>query len=68
MYEKVKEAVRQLESAMRIEDVNPTKGLPEELFIFSTTLVPIVNIDLFVTNENKQLLLAWRDGISPAVV
>lgn len=63
MYKKVKEAIMQLQDAMKAEGVDPTKGLPEELFIFSTTLVPIVNIDLFITNEKKQLLLAWRDDI-----
>ncbi len=63
MYEKVKESILQLQNAMKEEGVDPTKGLPEELFIFSTTLVPIVNIDLFVTNEKKQILLSWRDDI-----
>lgn len=63
MYEKVNEAIKRLQDAMEAEGVDATKGLPEELFIFSTTLVPIVNIDLFVTNENGQLLLAWRDDI-----
>ena len=63
MYEKVKAAIQQLQEAMKIEGVDPTEGLPEELFIFSTTLAPIVNIDLFITNENHEILLAWRDDI-----
>ena len=63
MYEKVRDAVRQVQDAMKLEGVDPTKSLPEELFIFATTLVPIVNVDLFVTNEKGQLLLAWRDEI-----
>lgn len=63
MYEKVKEAIIRLQDAMKTEGVDSTKGLPEELFIFSTTLVPIVNIDLFVINEKGQLLLTWRDDI-----
>ena len=63
MYEKVKEAILQLQLSMDEEGVDPTEGLPKELFIFSTTLVPIVNIDLFVTNEKRQLLLAWRNDI-----
>lgn len=48
---------------MKEEGVDSTKGLPEKLFIFSTTLVPIVNFDLFVTNEKRQLFLVWRDDI-----
>lgn len=63
MYEKVSEEILRLQAVMKEEGVDPTKGLPEELFIFATTLVPIVNIDLFVTNEKRQLLLAWRDDI-----
>jgi len=63
MYERVSDAILQLKQAMKEEGVDPTKGLPEDLFIFSTTLVPIVNIDLFVTNEKHQLLLSWRDDI-----
>ena len=63
MYEKVKEAIIQLKNAMELENVNPTEGLPEELFVFSSTLIPLVNVDLLVTNENGQLLLSWRDDI-----
>ena len=61
MYENVNNAIKVLKKAMEIDGVDPVKGLPEELFIFSTTLVPIVNIDLFVTNDKHQLLLSWRD-------
>lgn len=63
MFKNVKRAVEELKRAMEVDGVDPVKGLPEELFIFSTTLVPIVNIDLFVTNDKNQLLLAWRDDI-----
>lgn len=63
MGEKVSAAIEELKKAMELENVDPMRGLPEELFIFSTTLVPIVNIDLFVTNDKHQLLLSWRDDI-----
>ena len=63
MGEKVSRAIEELKRAMESENVDPTQGLPEDLFIFTTTLVPIVNIDLFVTNEKHQLLLSWRDDI-----
>jgi len=42
------------------EGIDPTKGLPKELFHFATTLIPCSNIDLFITRGN-QLLLTWRD-------
>lgn len=63
MFENVKKAVEELKRAMEADGVDPTKGLPEQLFIFSTTLVPIVNIDLFITNDEHQLLFVWRDDI-----
>ncbi len=63
MYDNVNKAVVELKKAMETEGVDPTRGLPESLFIFSTTLVPVVNVDLFVTNDDHQLLLTWRDDI-----
>lgn len=61
--EKVSKALEELKKAVYEEGVEPCKGLPEELFIFSTTLAPTVNIDLFLTNEKRQLLLAWRNDV-----
>ncbi len=63
MYENVNRVIKELKKAMSLDGVDPTKGLPDELFVFSTTLVPIVNIDLFITNNRHQLLLSWRDDI-----
>ncbi len=45
---------------MEEEKIDPTKGLPQELFLFATTLMPCPNVDLFIT-RGKQLLLSWRD-------
>ena len=61
MYEKVIDAVEKLRKAMEEEGVDPTMGLPEELFILSTAIVPTVNVDLFITNKKHQLLLSWRN-------
>lgn len=58
---KVEQAVKNLEKAMSEEGVNPINGLPEELFVFATTLMPVPNIDLFITNQSGQVLLTWRD-------
>lgn len=60
MSEKVNHAIEQLQRAMDEEGVNPTNGLPKELFHFATTLIPCANIDLFISRGN-QLLLIWRD-------
>lgn len=42
---------------------NPENGLPEEVFLMTSALVPIANIDLFIVNDNNQILLLWRDDI-----
>lgn len=60
MYEKVNRALENLKKAMDEEVVDPTQGLPQELFVFATTLFPCPNIDLFITRGNN-LLLTWRD-------
>lgn len=42
---------------------DPTKGLPEEIFLFATEITPMVNVDLLIRNKENQILLAWRDDI-----
>ena len=42
---------------------DPTKGLPEELFTFATTITPMINVDLFVKNSKGQVLMSWRDDL-----
>lgn len=37
------------------------QGLPEELFLAISTILPIPNVDLLVLNERREILLAWRD-------
>lgn len=40
---------------------NPIKGLPEDVFLMISALIPIANVDLFVFNNKKELLLMWRN-------
>jgi ADP-ribose pyrophosphatase YjhB (NUDIX family) len=40
---------------------NPTKGLPQEIFDFVTSIMPMVNVDLLIKDENNRTLLSWRD-------
>lgn len=61
MSEKLKVAIQNLQSAIREEGINPAEGLGEPLFLLATSLVPITNIDLFIVNEQGQLLFLWRD-------
>ena len=42
-------------------DIQPQGGLPENLFLMISGLVPLVNVDLLVTNSRGQLLLSRRN-------
>jgi ADP-ribose pyrophosphatase YjhB (NUDIX family) len=51
-----KEAIVYLEQQI----ADPSKGLPEEIFLFITRLTPMVNVDLLIKDEKGRTLLAWR--------
>jgi ADP-ribose pyrophosphatase YjhB (NUDIX family) len=40
---------------------DPGTGLPYELFLFISRLVPMVNVDLLISDNQDRLLLTWRD-------
>ncbi len=40
---------------------DPRTGLGSEVFHFVSSLVPMVNVDLLVKNNNGEKLLTWRD-------
>ena len=44
----------------RIED--STRGLPEDIFLFVSSITPLVNVDILIKNEKNQILLSWRNG------
>lgn len=58
---KVSEAIQKLKIAMNEEGVNPRDILPLDLFEFSTSLLPFINVDLIIQNCKDQILLSWRD-------
>ena len=39
----------------------PGKGLPHDLFVYLSRLVPLVNVDLLINDESGATLLTWRD-------
>ena len=43
----------------KIDD--PRKGLPEELFLFVTTITPMINVDLLIKDNERRTLLVWRE-------
>jgi len=61
MGKRVCEAIEELKKTMYEEGIDSTPGLPQDLFVFATTLFPCPNIDLFITRRDK-LLLAWREN------
>lgn len=48
---------------LRNAQLDAKNGLPEELFLAISGLVPIANVDLLITNERKQLLLSRRNDM-----
>lgn len=53
-----------LQQAIKFLDkqiVNPSQGLPEEIFLFISRTTPLVNVDLLIKDNQGRTLLAWRD-------
>lgn len=57
----VASTIDKLKDEMQAANIKPECGLGMEMFLFSSTLMPVVNVDLLVTNTNHEVLLAWRD-------
>ncbi len=53
--------VSELEAEMKTSGVDPRIGLPESLFLFVSSVTPLINVDLLVRVKDKGLLFAWRD-------
>lgn len=53
----IAEAVKFLDKQIK----NPSKGLPEEVFLFASRIVPMANVDLLIKDEKGRTLLSWRD-------
>jgi ADP-ribose pyrophosphatase YjhB (NUDIX family) len=50
-------AISTLESAIG----DPRHGLPEEIFLFVSRIIPMVNVDLMIQDQAGRTLLTWRD-------
>ena len=50
-------AIAALQSAIG----NPRSGLPEEIFLFVSRIIPMVNVDLLIQDDAGRTLLTWRD-------
>lgn len=38
----------------------PQNGLPQPVFDFASSIVPMINVDLLVRNNKGEILLSWR--------
>lgn len=54
-------AIQNLKEEMQAAGIVQEQGLGTELFHFSSTLAPVVNVDLLVTDKDGRVLLSWRD-------
>lgn len=57
----LQQSILDLKQEMVENSILPEKGLGDDLFLFASTLMPVVNVDLLVTNRHGQILLTWRD-------
>ena len=46
---------------LKLSEIDGRYGLPEDVFLALSALVPIANVDLLVIDKEKGLLLSWRD-------
>ena len=56
-------AIQNIKDEMNKEGIEQEKGLGTELFHFSSTLAPVVNVDILVIDEKGRVLLSWRDDV-----
>lgn len=56
MSSKIKSYINFLESNIN----NRFEGLPEEIFKFTSSITPLINVDLLIIKSNN-ILLTWRD-------
>lgn len=59
--EELEATISRLRQIIKEQGLDFTKGLPESLFVFATTLMPVINIDILASNEKGEVLLTWRD-------
>jgi ADP-ribose pyrophosphatase YjhB (NUDIX family) len=57
LYMNLKEVIDSL--YLYIKD--PAEGLPEDVFLFTSEITPLINVDLLIKNEAGDTLLTWRD-------
>lgn len=55
------DALRRSIEALEAGQSDPRRGLPEDVFLFVSRIVPLVNVDLLIQDDRSRTLLTWRD-------
>ena len=61
--ELLEEKIEDLRKAMSDVGIDPQEGLTDPLFLFVSSLTPLINVDLLIRDANKGILLSWRDEV-----
>jgi ADP-ribose pyrophosphatase YjhB (NUDIX family) len=48
-------------NGLRSHIADPRSGLPEEIFLFVSSVTPLVNVDLLIKDDGGHTLLTWRE-------
>ena len=40
---------------------DPKRGLPEDVFLFVSRIIPLIAVDLLIQDDRSRTLLTWRD-------
>jgi ADP-ribose pyrophosphatase YjhB (NUDIX family) len=54
------EAIRQAIATLQAAVGSATRGLPEDIFLFASSLTPMLNVDLLIRDSAGRTLLTWR--------
>lgn len=57
----IEEGIEQFKNILLKNELDATSGLGKDLFLFASTLLPIINVDVLIADEINRLLMSWRD-------
>ena len=63
----IHESIARLKADMLAEGIEPERGLGQELFLFASTLMPVVNVDLLVTSAETAVKGDTATGVTKQV-
>ncbi len=61
MIEQIAGDISAIVGKLRELKINAAVRLPEELFLYISSITPLVNVDLLIKDDSGRVLLTWRD-------